>query len=79
MPALGLDQALEPHRLGLGACAAEQPREGGVGRADEALRIDRGDGDRGGMEQAGKSELRRADFLRLPPPAGEHERMSERA
>ena len=37
--AVGLDQAVEPHSPAVVVDGTEQPHEGGVGGADEALRI----------------------------------------
>ena len=77
---LAPDQAFEARlavRIGRGI--AEQADEGGVGGADQALRIDRGDGDRRRVEQPCESELGGAGGFGLAGGAAEHERMRERA
>ena len=74
--AVGLDQTVEPHFVAVVA-GAEQPHEGGVGGADEALRVHRGDGDGGRMEQPGKSELGGARLFRFAGAATQYQRMSQ--
>ena len=75
-----LDQAFEARLAArIGGGIAEQADEGGIGGADEALRIDRGDGDGRRVEQPRESEFGGAGLLRLSGSAGEHERMGERA
>ena len=76
--AVGLDQAVQPDFVAVVA-RAEQPHEGGIGGADKALRIHRGDGDRGRMKQPGKSKLGGARLLRFAGAATQHQRMSEPA
>ena len=74
--ALRLDERFQQHFPAL-VGGAEQAHEGGVGRADAAFAIDRGDGDRRRMEQAGKSELGGAGLLGLAGAAAQNERMRQ--
>src|SRR5215831_14481868 len=76
--ALRLDQIFEAYLAAL-VSGGEQAREGGVGGADSAFGVERGDGDRCGVEQAGKSELCGSGFLALSRTAIDDERMRQSA
>ncbi len=71
-----LDQAFQA-RLAVFGVGAEHAHEGGIGGADDAVRIDRGDGDGRGMEQPGESELGGARLLRFARSAREDQDMGQ--
>src|SRR6516165_2877962 len=77
--ALRLDEIFEAYLAALVSGGGEQAREGGVGGADGAFGVERGDGDRRGVEQAGKSELCGAGFLALSRTAIDDKRMRHSA
>src|SRR5215472_7503613 len=77
--ALRLDQIFEAYLAALVGGGGEQAREGGVGGADSAFGVERGDGDRCGVEQAGKSELCGSGFLPLSRTAIDDKRMRQSA
>ncbi len=77
--AFRLDQAFQTDLAAFVGGLAEQPHEGGIGRGDEALIVDRGDGDGGGMEQARKSKLGGARLFSLARTAAQHQCMRQRA